>query len=410
MQNILLIHNDPKQRSTLMTFLASHSFFVVGAADATAGQEALDKKSFDLILLDETLPDLSGISFTKALRQDPLWAEVPVFLMLDSNNLKAAMTALRAGVTECISKPINYSQLLDKLENLSPAVSLLGPPQPPEVGDLLDEKYRIEAKLGQGGCGVVFRALHLEMNRPVAIKVLHSAPTDKNAVARFRVEAMASSKIQHPNVVSVFDFSANEKQLPYLVLELLNGGSLQDELNRYRALSIKRSVDIFLPICHALAQAHQSGVVHRDIKPSNIFIHKTASAFIPKLLDFGMAKMTDPNSQAVQTAKGFVVGTLSYMAPERLAEKPYDGKADIYSLGVTLYETLSGALPFVAPGDNPLLLAGMHLKQEPPPIQKYRPALPDDIAAFVTQCLSKLPGMRPSAVEFAQKLETFRGL
>ena len=409
MQTILVVNSDPKQRSTLATFLSAHGFAALQTEDASAAQQQLELQASALILLDERLSDLSGLAFLKALRQDPKHSETPVFLFVESATLKLNIEAMKAGATECIQKPINYAELLEKIEGQFAVASALSePPKPPELGDILDEKYRIESKIGQGGCGVVFQATHLELNRPVAIKVLHNAPKDSQALARFRVEGIASCRVQHPNAVSVFDFCAVDQRLPYLVLELLNGGSLYDELSRYRALSIKRCVEIFVPICGALALAHQVGIVHRDLKPSNIFLHKTPTGPIPKLLDFGMAKMAEPDQQAAQTAKGFVVGTLSYMAPERLAEKPYDGKADIYSLGITLYETLCGTLPFIAPGDNPLLLAGMHLKKEPPSIQKHRPALPDALAAFVAQCLHKLPGMRPSAVEFAQRLEQFR--
>ena len=409
MQTILVVHSDPKQRSTLTTFLAAHGFAAVPIEDASTAQQQLELEDTALLLLDERLSDLSGLAFLKALRSDPKLSQLPVFFLVESAALKVTVEAMKAGATECIQKPINYAELLDKIEaQLAVASALSAPPKPPELGDILDDKYRIESKIGQGGCGVVFQATHLELNRPVAIKVLHNAPKDSQALARFRVEGIASCRVQHPNAVSVFDFCAVDQKLPYLVLELLSGGSLHDELTRYRALSIRRCVEVFVPICGALAQAHQQGIVHRDLKPSNIFLHKTASGTVPKLLDFGLAKMSEPDNQAAQTARGFVVGTLSYMAPERLAEKPYDGKADIYSLGVTLYETLSGTLPFIAPGDNPLLLAGMHLKKEPPPIQKHRPAIPDALAAFVMQCLHKLPGMRPSAIEFAQRLEEFR--
>jgi serine/threonine protein kinase len=409
MQTILVINGDDKQRSTITTFLTSHGFAALSTQDATTAQQQMEFETFALILLDEKLPEISGLSFLKALRQDPKLSETPVFFMVENSNLKTNLEAMRAGATECLQKPIDYRTLLEKIDGLfASETALMGPPKPPELGDLLDGKYRIESKIGQGGCGVVFQATHLELNRPVAIKVLHNAPKDSQAMARFRVEGIASCRVKHPNAVSVFDFCAVDQRLPYLVLELLHGNSLQDELLRYRALSVKRCVEIFVPICGALAQAHQAGIVHRDIKPSNIFLHKTATGPIPKLLDFGMAKMAEADSQAAQTAKGFVVGTLSYMAPERLSEKPYDGKTDIYSLGVTLYEALSGVLPFVAPGDNPLLLASMHLKKEPPNIQKHRPALPDALASFVMQCLHKLPGMRPSAVEFAQRLEQFR--
>jgi serine/threonine protein kinase len=409
MQTILVVNSDSKQRSTIATFLSAHGFTVLQAVDASTAQQQVELHAVALILLEEKLSDLSGLAFLKALRQDPTLFKVPVFLFVESVALKVTIEGMKAGATECIHKPINYAELLEKIESqFALASALLEPPKPPELGDVLDDKYRIESKIGQGGYGVVFQATHLELNRQVAIKVLHNTLKDSQALARFRVEGIASCRVQHPNAVSVFDFCAVDQRLPYLVLELLTGCSLQDELNRYRALSIKRCIEVFVPICGALALAHQLGIVHRDIKPSNIFLHKTSAGLVPKLLDFGMAKMAESDHQAAQTAKGFVVGTLSYMAPERLSEKPYDGKADIYSLGVTLYETLSGTLPFIAPGNNPLLLATMHLKKEPPPIQKHRPALPDALAAFVAQCLHKLPGMRPSAIEFAQHLEQYR--
>src|SRR6476469_8603534 len=218
------------------------------------------------------------------------------------------------------------------------------PPADPLVGHILDEKYRLEERLGVGGMGTVYRARHLLIDRPVAIKVLNKLfVEDEAARTRFRREARAAGRLQHPNAVTVTDFGESQDGFVYLVMELLEGRTLRDVLAKEAPLDVARSVALMLQISAAVAAAHEAGIIHRDLKPANIFVvqHPEVPAVV-KVLDFGIAKL----AAELLDDEGAMIGTPRYMSPEQCDGLELTPAADVYSLGCILYEMLTGTVPF----------------------------------------------------------------
>ena len=279
-------------------------------------------------------------------------------------------------------------------------------------GTVLDDKYRVEDKLGSGSFGTVYRGIHLHLNHPVAIKVFRptvggGAP---EALDRFRLEGISACRITHPNAVTVLDFDVAAGSLAYMVMELLEGRSLADELEQLGKLPLERCKRIAAEVCDVLTAAHEAGLVHRDVKPSNVFLHHVKDEEQVKVIDFGIAKLMDADAVlldsggARRTATGVLVGTPAYMAPERLNSEPYDGRADVYAVGVLLYEMLTGALPFAAKGTGNWSFAMMVGLTEPPAPSTVQPDVPPEVDAIVLRALAKSPQARPSAAELAQLL------
>lgn len=282
-------------------------------------------------------------------------------------------------------------------------------------GTILDEKYRLESKIGAGGFGAVYRATHLILNRPVAVKVFR--PSDKNAtpesLERFRLEGVSACRVNHPNAISILDSGVSVRGIAYLVMELLEGCTLAEELNQKHRLSLRRTLQILIPICEVLSKAHASGIIHRDIKPDNIFLHRSPEGEIVKVVDFGIAKLVDNEDASFEslTGTGSFIGTPAYMPPERLNNKPYDGQSDVYSLGIMLYKMLSGRVPFRASeGEGALKVILAHLSEEPPPLKNLLPTIPDEVANIIMATLNKDPKLRPSTKELAQRFADALGI
>jgi serine/threonine protein kinase len=240
----------------------------------------------------------------------------------------------------------------------------------------------------------------------VAVKVLlTSAGTDPEALARFRREGASACRVQHPNAVTVLDFGVNHGGVAYLVMELLQGHSLDKELDEKSRLPPRRCAEIVVPVCGALAAAHAAGVVHRDIKPSNVFLHETPNGEVPKILDFGIAKMSHEAALGQSlTVDGSLLGTPAYMAPERFRRGPYGPKSDVYSVGAMLYEMLSGRLPFVPSSADPLALVAMQAEEEPPPLRPRSPEVSPALEALVRAALHRNPDARPAADVLGRRL------
>lgn len=269
------------------------------------------------------------------------------------------------------------------------------------IGRLLDNKYRIVRRVGEGGMGSVYEAEHIRIHRKVAIKVMHEAHTEKpGAVERFIREAEAASAIGHPNIIEIQDIVQEQDGTTALVMELLNGQTLEDILKKKGRLPSARAVSIILQTLSALHFAHQKGILHRDLKPDNVFIAVNARGQEEvKLLDFGIAKFMDENKETGLglTKTGTVLGTPYYLAPEQAkGGKDIDGRIDIWSAGVMLYETLSGEIPFG--GDNYNEILGNILLEEPVGLDSLLPTLPDRLVAVVHKAMAKERGDRFQSV------------
>ncbi|MGH9854963.1 MAG: protein kinase domain-containing protein, partial [Blastocatellia bacterium] len=214
------------------------------------------------------------------------------------------------------------------------------------TGRTLDQKYYLESKLGAGGMGTVYCARRLLIGDRVAVKVLHpNQVADPQAVERFRREAQTAARLKHPNVVTIYDFGVSGDSLIYLVMELVEGDSLRQLIKREGTLSEGFVAEVVRQTCAALDEAHRQGVVHRDIKPENVLAQTTPSGARVKVLDFGIAALRDITASRL-TRTGGIVGTPHYMSPEHCLGEKLDGRSDIYSLGIVMFELLTGVAPF----------------------------------------------------------------
>jgi serine/threonine protein kinase len=294
------------------------------------------------------------------------------------------------------------SQLRQR-ESLRAAAALSTPPH--GIGAVLESKYELKEKLGTGGFGSVYRARHVTLDTFVAVKVLHAHLLDSEETrARFAREGITACRVRHPNAVAVLDAGTTEQGAPYLVMELLEGPSLLEELARERVLRARRVAEVAAPVCEVLQAAHAAGVIHRDIKPANILIARTPRGEVVKVLDFGIAKLVDEVFEAPVTAGGHVVGTPHYMAPERLMGGAADEPSDVYSVGAMLYQMLCGRLPYGNAAATPLGQALRQLKGKAIPVAQVRPDLPGELADAVMRCLETVPGARPTLAELTETL------
>jgi eukaryotic-like serine/threonine-protein kinase len=282
----------------------------------------------------------------------------------------------------------------------------------PSPGDVLAGKYQIERTCGRGGLSVVFAAMHEELDRRVAIKVLLPEwAGDFDVVQRFLREGRAATRIRSEHVVRVFDVGTLDSGAPFLVLEFLEGHNLDEALSMWGPLPVSTAIDWMLQAAEAIGEAHAHGIVHRDLKPANLFLTQRAdgTACI-KVIDFGLSKLTDPRmrgSNVKLTRPTDVMGSPHYMAPEQLrATCDADLRADLWSLGAALYELLTGQPPFA--GDTVPQLCATVLTESPQPPSAWRRGIPPQVDHAVLRCLEKDPENRfASAAELARALAPF---
>jgi serine/threonine-protein kinase len=260
-----------------------------------------------------------------------------------------------------------------------------------KAGDLIPgTRYRVLGLLGRGGMGSVYEVEHTELGKRFVLKALLSQLSSReDLVARLRNEQRALGRLEHPNIVNVTDAGVTSTNVPYFVMERLDGETLGARLKRAGTVPISDALEIAAAVLEGLAAAHEIGVVHRDIKPQNIFLHGPRN---PKILDFGVAKITD---NGAITARGVAVGTPRYMSPEQASGDPLDGRSDIYAVGLLLFESMAGHGPFDDARDaNEMLLA--HLSWPPPRLSSRARGVTPDLEAYVASLLAKRPGQRPS--------------
>ena len=279
------------------------------------------------------------------------------------------------------------------------------------TGTVLAERYRLTALLGQGGMGEVWAARHVLTGKAVAVKRL-VCPADERrqgeARARFALEARSACAIEHPNVVEVFDFIQDDERAPFIVMELLRGETLAARLARGPLASAREAAALMLPVVSAVGAAQARGIVHRDLKPSNIFMDSRpgdGGRPLVKVLDFGIAKWLtgDPEAGGLLTRTGSTLGTPSYMAPEQaIGDRNADHRVDIWSLGVILYEALSGVRPLE--GDNAAQLVMRLLSTGIMPIEHLVPELPAELSSLIGRMLSRDVGRRPADLREVREL------
>ncbi len=440
--SVLLVDDNPDNLELLGNLLRAAGHRVRAVGDGPRALRAVGARPTELILLDLQMPGMDGYEVLARLKADPATREIPVIVISALDDVHDKVRAFEAGAVDYVTKPFQapevlsrvgshlqlhrmrgellkkqlelearhgelqrqHQALLQERQTTSRVFSALAAALP---GTVLDGKYRLESKIGSGGFASVYNATHLALKRPVAIKVFQPWPGNERpeALERFRREGVAACRVQHENAVQVLDSGISESGIAYLVLELLEGRTLGQAMRDAGPQPASRCAQVLAPVCEALAAAHALGIVHRDVKPDNIFLHATAGGEVVKVLDFGIAKLIsslDADSLGGPLTRGFV-GTPLYMAPERVIGSDFDGRSDVYSVGVILYAMLAGRLPFVAQkGEAALSVAMKHVKEPPPALSV--PGLSAGVAGLVMQTLAKEPAKRPTAHELARFL------
>jgi serine/threonine protein kinase len=412
MQHTLLVVDDSEMnRDMLRRRLERKGYRIITAENGEQALELVAREAIDLVLLDVMMPGLSGLDVLRILRKTPAGKDLPVIMATAKSESTDIVEALDAGANDYVVKPLDVPVVIARVEAQLRTRAAARPPEPaaaePTTDTVLAGKYLLESVIGSGAFGSVYRARHLGLDHRVAVKVLKAgSASSPEAAERFRREGVAACRVRHPNAVTVMDFGVTAGGAPFLVMELLDGRSLDAEIARSAPIPAARCAEIVIPLCGVLSEAHQVGILHRDVKPANIFLHRSRVGETVKVLDFGIAKLLDAGQSL--TIEGGIVGTPAYMAPERFRGATLDGKADVYSVGVLLYQMLSGRLPFEGGADADLLaVAMMHLNEEPPRLKGGVPAVVEEV---VRAALAKDPAQRPGAFDLGVALARAAGL
>ncbi len=279
----------------------------------------------------------------------------------------------------------------------------------PMIGKLLEGKYKLENCIGVGGMATVYLATRAQIGDNVAVKVLNEESLrNPLAVARFRREAQAAARIRHSGVVTIHDMGNLPEGNTFLVMEYIRGHSLRDELKEHKTLSVPRAVSLLSAVCSAVHAAHEAGIIHRDLKPENIMVETFSdSSESIKVVDFGVAELREhiiSDAMTKLTEAGMMVGTPYYISPEQCRGEPLDPRADVYSLGIILYELLTGHVPFRGRTLSAVII--QHATEPPPPIRKIRPDVTESVETVILRALAKERSQRPAtARDMGQELE-----
>jgi serine/threonine protein kinase/ActR/RegA family two-component response regulator len=435
---VLLVDDDIEGARHIGEQLKEAGFQLHLAHTGPQAKQVVFRNTPDAVLIDLKRADMDSFELCRQLKMTPQTRSIPVLFISDRSDVSGKVRAFRLGAVDYLLRPFEFEELLvrveihirnsRKLKDLEREKAELtkenkdlkkekpsnqpiyaNPADLPN-GFVLDGKYRLDGRIGLGGFGVVYRATHLQLQRQVAVKVFRSLGnlSTEEALRRFRQEGTSASRLNHPNAVAMLDSGIAPGGIPYLAMELLVGRTLSDELRDRHILPLSRCIQIILPVCDVLVEAHAVAIVHRDIKPENVFLHRARFGEVIKVLDFGIAKMLGADTADIErpavTGGGGILGTPTYMAPERLRHGPYDGRSDVYSIGVMLYQMLCGKTPFPAEAKGFLELVLNHLNEPAPPLRKWNPAIPEPIANLVMRTLLKDPAARPTARELLTEL------
>ena len=413
---ILLVDDNEVRQIIWRPLLEHEGYRVLAAVNGEEALQILSRELVDLILLDVKMPGKSGFEVLEILREQRSAEDLPVMMMTGLDQDKDILRGFHLGANdyvapEAVGQDVVLARIRAQLRNRVPVRSTQrnqdsDTTEIPGPGTVLDGKYRLDSLIGRGSFGAVFRGTHIRLQRPVAVKVLRTNfGTDQVALARFQQEGISLSRLEHPNAVSVLDFNVTPNNVAYMVMELLQGQSLDRILQRTGPMGPRRAVKIATSVCDVLAEAHSLGIIHRDIKPQNIFLHHDRRGEVVKVLDFGIAKLVgDADLEQKLTIEGNSVGTPAYMAPERFTNDPYDGRTDVYSLAISLYEMLVGRTPFAGADGNFFKLIRMHVVERPKALLAFKPNLMLRLNDIVMRALSKGCPDRPTASEMAAEL------
>jgi serine/threonine protein kinase/CheY-like chemotaxis protein len=421
MTNILVVEDDKSISENLRLLLESQGYGVTVCNDGQDADDVLSASQFDLLMLDWDLPRLTGPEVLQNYRKRGGLA--PVLMLTGKRELSNKEFAFDAGADDYLTKPFSLREvaarvkaMLRRTEQITESVQAKPAPEildiqsgeDPYLDSVFAGKYKLNEKLGAGGSGTVYGAIHLGLNRPVAVKFLHSyLISQAEARQRFEREAKTLSEIKHPSIVEIFDFGI-EKGQPFIVLERVSGVPLSKIIGSGGAMKLPEAMKIFEQICDAMEVAHKAGIIHRDLKPENILVDSDKNgAPTIKLVDLGLAKSTRETTKLTET--GVTLGTVFYMSPEQCMGKGVDARSDIYSMGCMMFEVLTGAPPFS--GDDAMQIFMRHVKEAPP---RFASKIADRMKAgriesVVLRALSKDPAARQQSFAELKKQLPIKG-
>ncbi len=403
MTRILLVDDDSELCNLLKGWLVSEDYEVQSAENGLTAWQFLQNQEFDLVILDWDLPDLKGIDLLRMFRAGG--GSTPVLFLTGREEVDDKSLGLDAGADDYLTKPFHPKELSSRLRALlrrsqgqKSVPKALGTDNMAVlkkgnlVGTTLAAHYEFLDVLGEGAVGVVFRARNPHLDKLVAIKMINMALLTDEIVARFEREARAVSRLDHPGITAIYDFGITEHKQRYMVMEFVEGQSLDDVLENIDFIPLPTALQLSLQICDAMVHAHQKGVLHRDLKPSNIMLKGSLEQSPSiKILDFGLAKFNDKNTaeSAVLTQTGQIFGSPMYMSPEQVHGEGTDERSDVYSFGCVLYEILTGYPPLMGKSASEVMYK--HIAELPPSLADMRPDLsfPSSLQLLLSKALEK---------------------
>lgn len=399
---ILIVEDNHALTDTLRDFMEVQGY-TVDAQDVVEG--ALTKMlsgEYQFILLDVDLPDGTGLELCRQFRDKG--GRTPVMIMTGHDLEEDKELGFDAGADDYITKPFGLREINARIKAINRrATDYSASPLALKADHTLGQKYKLMEQIGEGGMANIWLAKDSDSERLVVIKVLKEEVTTPAATKRFSSEFKLLARVNHPNVVALYDVGYITDHVPYLVMEFVKGDTLRDILGREGPLPLIAVLQILIQVCNGLQEAHDAGVVHRDLKPENIILQdRSDRPDAVKIVDFGIARDIDTTEERL-TKPGIVVGTLEYLSPEQLSDKPVDGRSDIYALGVIAFELMTGRMPFTATSTESLM--AKQLVEDPPQLsdcnQLLKPA--DEIVATA---LRKRPQNRyQTAKEMREAIE-----
>lgn len=320
-------------------------------------------------------------------REDPEKAKESARMKERVENLEAMLCNLDREINWQLEKSLNSGRIVTSTD--AAGISQM-PTTFMNVAAALEERYQVLKELGRGGMGIVFQAHDKRLNEQVAIKILSPLlSNDTEALERLKREVSAARRITHPNIIRIHDIS-EAKGLHFVSMEFFHGENLKEYIRRNAPISAMQAFQIASQICDGMDAAHHQGVIHRDLKSQNIIINSAGQI---KIIDFGLAHTAQLQGM---TATGLIMGTPEYMAPEQVSGKRVDERADIYSLGIILYELFTGRVPFT--GDSAIAVGFKQMKEDPPRPRDLNPQISPAVEAVILKALEKDPVMRPRSV------------
>lgn len=412
MAKILLVDDDQDLCIIVSDKLALENYEVSLAHSGSDAEKSLKDKKFDLFILDWDLPDTSGVQICRNLRS--AGNTTPVLMLTGRGGLEAKEEGFDSGADDYLTKPFEMKELSMRVRALLRRAITSSAEESKQqsdkagwelkAGSIIDSKYRLEEFIGQGGMALIFRATHLGMQKPVVVKLIQAHLLEEEVMLkRFQQECLIMAKLNHGNVVAVFDTGVVNGTQPYLVMEYVKGESLADRIQRDAPLPVATALDILIQVCRGLEAAHGANIIHRDLKPSNILLQQRGNdPNWVKIVDFGLALLSDSGARLTQA--DVLMGSAGYISPEQLRGIPLDDRVDIYALGVILFEMLTRDLPFKASNTEAFLIK--QLLEQPEQLSQQRtdimPGSPLELIA--AKALEKDPDKRYQSVK-AMRLE-----